>query len=121
MGVVSFFIVYLYLITMKHFFRNDESLRQVAIEHFIEMPWSYGWDKNFGGFFYFLDTDGHSPIQLEWYSKLWWPHCEALIASLMAYRVTKNPQHWILFKQCFDYTVSHVSSLEADRDQDFML
>ena len=40
--------------------------------------------------------------------KLWWVHCEALIAALMAYCTTKDPQHWVMFKQVFDYTVNHV-------------
>lgn len=29
-------------------------------------------------------------VQLEWNMKLWWPHCEALIAFAYAYKVTKK-------------------------------
>lgn len=90
--------------------RNDDVLRQTAIKQFIEMPWLYGWDPGHNGLLYFLDTGGHCPVQLEWCSKLWWPHCEALIASLMAYRVSNDSSHWALFKQCLDYTMSHVCS-----------
>ena len=29
--------------------------------------------------------------------KLWWVHCEAMLALLMAYRVTRERQHWEAF------------------------
>ena len=50
------------------------------------VAWSHdaGWDAEHGGLFYFLDSEGHSPTQLEWPMKLWWPHCEALYAHLRA-------------------------------------
>ena len=89
--------------------RNDENLRQIAIKQFIELPCSYGWDKEQGGLLYYLDTGGYCPVPLEWCSKLWWPHCEALIATLMAYCVSKDIKHWSLFKKYFDYVVQHVS------------
>lgn len=73
------------------------------------MPWESGWDSQCGGFYYFLDTAGESPTQLEWSMKLWWVHCEGLIASLMAYRVTGYSKHWLMFKHVFDYISSHVS------------
>lgn len=41
--------------------------------------------------------------------KLWWPHCEALIAFLMAYSQTKRPELLDRFSQVFQYTFSHVS------------
>lgn len=47
--------------------------------------------------------------QLEWSMKLWWPHCEALIAILMAYSQTKRPELLERFSQVYEYTFSHVS------------
>lgn len=47
--------------------------------------------------------------QLEWSMKLWWPHCEALIAFLMAYSQTKKPELLDRFSQVYEYTFSHVS------------
>lgn len=44
--------------------------------------------------------------------KLWWPHCEALVAFLMAYNQTKRPQLLERFSEVFQYTFSHVSQLE---------
>ena len=40
--------------------------------------------------------------------KLWWVHCEALVAALMAYVTTRDSKHWALFRQAFDYIISHV-------------
>lgn len=51
------------------------------------------------------------PEQLEWSMKLWWPHCEALIAFLMAYSQTRRPQLLERFFKVFQYTFSHVSQL----------
>ena len=48
--------------------------------------------------------------QLEWSMKLWWPHCEALIALLMAYNNTKKPTLLHRFSEVYEYTFSHVSS-----------
>lgn len=49
--------------------------------------------------------------------KLWWPHCEALIAFLMAYSQTKKPELLERFSQVYEYTFSHVSS-RCGVDQD---
>lgn len=71
--------------------------------------WSHaeGWDKEFGGLFYFLDAQGHSPVQLEWNMKLWWPHCEALYAHLLNYSVTGSESDWTLFQKTKEYTFNH--------------
>lgn len=66
-----------------------------------------GWDPEHGGLFYFLDADGHSPTPLEWPMKLWWPHCEALIAHLMAFRATRDPADWARFVKVDRYTFAH--------------
>lgn len=42
--------------------------------------------------------------------KLWWPHCEALIAFLLAYSHTKKPELLERFYEVYHYTFSHVSS-----------
>jgi N-acylglucosamine 2-epimerase len=90
---------------------SDDNLKQTAIEKFIELPFSIGWDSKNSGLYYFLDADGFSPTQLEWNMKLWWPHCEALIAFLMAYKDTRNAKHFESFCKVFDYIWTHVSSV----------
>ena len=84
-------------------------LKKTAIEDFIMSPLDTGWDKEYGGIFYFLDVDGHDPTQLEWSMKLWWVHNETLISLLMAYQVTRDDAIWKRFCVVLDYTLKHVS------------
>ena len=83
--------------------RGDKNLERTAIEQFMEQPFVQGWDPDFGGLFYFLDCEGGSPVQLEWPLKLWWVHCEALLAFLLAYRSSREARHWARFKQLWRY------------------
>ena len=83
-------------------------MQAAAIEKFIEQPYAYGLDREYGGLFYFLDVAGHSPTQLEWGMKLWWVHCEAMVASLFAYQHTREPRHWQMFHKICQYTLSKV-------------
>jgi len=73
------------------------------------LSWSLerGWDTEFGGLYSFLDVEGRQPAQIEWDMKYWWPHCEALIATLMAYSATgdRRWEHW--FETLHNYTFSH--------------
>uniref|UniRef100_A0A4W4DYP7 N-acylglucosamine 2-epimerase n=1 Tax=Electrophorus electricus TaxID=8005 RepID=A0A4W4DYP7_ELEEL len=88
--------------------QGDAELQKVAVAKFMDVPFLTGWDKQHGGLFYFQDVDGHCPTQLEWNMKLWWPHCEALIAYLMAYSHFREPAMLDKFTQVYDYTFSHV-------------
>ncbi len=44
----------------------------------------------------------------EWEMKLWWVHCEAMVALLMGYVNTNNPKLWERFKTVADYVHEHV-------------
>ncbi|KAI2661433.1 N-acylglucosamine 2-epimerase [Labeo rohita] len=92
--------------------KGDVQLQKTAVDKFMEIPFHTGWDKQHGGLFYFLDVDNHCPTQLEWNMKLWWPHCEALIAYLMAYSHNREPVLLERFKQIYDYTFKHFSDEE---------
>lgn len=74
----------------------------------------YGWDKEFGGIFYFMDRKGCPPQELEWDQKLWWVHIETLISLLKAYQLTgrKDCLNW--FEKVHDYTWSHFKDPESD-------
>jgi|EP00945_MAST-04E_sp_MAST-4E-sp1_P007538 N-acylglucosamine 2-epimerase len=68
----------------------------------------YGWDKEHGGIFYFLDcSEKYSPMELEWDMKLWWPHTEALIAFCMGYYITRDEKLWDRFVMVAKYTIEH--------------
>lgn len=88
--------------------QNDE-LARIAIDKFIVQSFDTGWDDMYGGILYYLDASGFSPTQLEWNMKLWWPHAEALIALLMAYKETREERFMEKFDLVFQYTFSHFS------------
>jgi N-acylglucosamine 2-epimerase len=71
--------------------------------------WSFdrGWDVENEGIFYFLDVEGRDPVQLEWFMKLWWPHCEALYAHLLNYSLTAEDRDLQAFQMVDAYTFSH--------------
>ena len=66
----------------------------------------YGWDKKYGGIFYFLDVKGHPTQQLEWDQKLWWVHVETLVALAKGYKLTGNQDCAKWFKKVHDYSWS---------------
>ena len=67
----------------------------------------YGWDKQYGGIFYFMDRQGCPPQQLEWDQKLWWVHIETLISMLKAFRLTGKQVYADWFEKVHEYTWSH--------------
>ena len=73
----------------------------------IKAIFGYGTDKEFGGLYYFMDALGKPHLELQWDMKLWWPHCEALIATLVAYRLTGD--EWFLqkFREMDEWTWAH--------------
>ena len=81
---------------------GDPELHKKAINVF-DMAFSKGWDDEFGGILYFMDCLGNPPEAYEHDMKLWWPHNEALIASMMIYRDTKDEKYLDIFYQILDY------------------
>ena len=67
----------------------------------------YGWDKQYGGIFYFMDRLGHPLQQLEWDQKLWWVHIETLITMIKGYEFTGNTECLAWFERIHDYVWSH--------------
>lgn len=63
----------------------------------------YGWDKEFGGIYYFMDRKGYPQQQLEWDQKLWWVHIEAAIAMIKGYQLTGNQKCLDWFLKLHDY------------------
>lgn len=72
----------------------------------------YGWDKKYGGIFYFMDVKGKPVQQLEADQKLWWVHVEALVALAKGYAYTGNAACLNAFNQVHDYTWKHFRDVE---------
>lgn len=67
----------------------------------------YGWDKQYGGIFYFMDRLGHPQLQLEWDQKLWWVHVESMITMIKGYQLTGSQECLAWYERLHDYTWSH--------------
>jgi N-acylglucosamine 2-epimerase len=90
---------------------NDKALIDKAISIMLDTI-EYGWDKEYGGIFYFLDVKGCPPQQLEWDQKLWWVHVEALVALAKGYALTGNERCASWFKKIHDYSWQHFKDPE---------
>lgn len=85
---------------------NRPELIEQAVETTLKTL-EFGWDKQYGGIFYFLDRKGFPPQQLEWDQKLWWVHIETLISLLKGYQLTGSPECLDWFEKVHDYTWTH--------------
>ena len=90
---------------------KDENLHKEAREVFIDAI-EAGWDKEYGGLLYFVDCLGKPPEAYEHDMKLWWPHNEVMIASLMAYRDTGGKLYLDWFMKTFTYCRTYFSDPE---------
>ena len=78
-----------------------------------------GWDKKYGGFYHFVQTNGKEGMEGElgeaadepqmrlvlddWGSKLWWVHSEALYTTLLLFERTGDTEFLRWFEKIFDY------------------
>jgi len=86
--------------------REDRGLAERAVDVALSTL-ELGWDPEMGGIFYFMDSQGHPPQQLEWDQKLWWVHMETLVALLKGYRLTGREACWSWYEKVHEYTWKH--------------
>ena len=85
---------------------NRPELIEKAVQTTLKMI-DYGWDKEYGGIYYFMDRKGCPPQQLEWDQKLWWVHIETLISLIKGYQLTGNKDCLQWFEKVHNYTWQH--------------
>ncbi|XZE18177.1 AGE family epimerase/isomerase [Pirellulaceae bacterium SH449] len=72
--------------------RDDQRLIGLGLT-MLDWMWKRGWDEEHGGLFYFRDLH-NLPIQEYWHDmKFWWPHCEAIIATSLAWVLTQDEKY----------------------------
>ncbi len=90
---------------------GDKTLIRKAAEMF-DWAIAAGWDEEYGGLLYFTDALGKPPEAYEHDMKLWWPHNEILISSLMLYRDTGEEKYLDWFYKTLNYCKSHFADPE---------
>lgn len=74
-------------------YRNNDPYLVALGCRMLDYMWERGWDKEYGGILYYRDVY-NKPVQEYWQDmKFWWPHNEAIIATLLAYRMTGNEKY----------------------------
>ena len=82
-----------WFILNESIFRNhDPRLKQLGLT-ILDWMLDWGWDQEYGGILYYRDVK-NLPIQEYWQDmKFWWPHNEAIIATLLAYQITGDEKY----------------------------
>ena len=93
----------------KH--RGDAGLVKLGCQ-MLDWMWNRGWDREYGGLYYFVDVNG-LPVQEYWHDmKFWWPHNETIIATLIAWRLTGDEKYATWHAQVHDWAYRHFPDAE---------
>ena len=89
--------------------RGDKALLEQALQ-ILDWSWDWGWDVKVGGggIISFRDCRNFPPQCYEQDMKFWWPQCEAIIANLMAYRLTGEKRYFDHFRLAADWAWAHL-------------
>lgn len=71
---------------------NDPRLMALGTK-IIDWSLAMGWDEEYGGLVYFKDARGLPSSEYPHDMKLWWPHNEAIIATLLAWEMTGEARY----------------------------
>ena len=98
---------------MNHSLIKDNKTLQKQALNILDWSLDIGWDKEFGGVYYFRDLYGRPCEPLEHDMKLWWVHNETLIATLVAHLITGEDKYEEWYDKAHDYSFSHFSDREC--------
>jgi N-acylglucosamine 2-epimerase len=73
------------------------------------LDWSLriGWDEQYGGIYYFRDCRGLPCVEYWHDMKFWWPHNEAIIATLLAWQITGDEKYRHWHAKVHDWSYAH--------------
>ncbi len=91
---------------------NPDKEMQALLLDSIEGALEFGWDKEYGGLYYFMDVEGLPPLALESNMKLWWPHTEAIYATILAHSLTNDRRFLTWLERVDTYAFAHFSDPE---------
>ncbi len=90
---------------------NDADLRNIGLK-ILDWSWKWGWDEKYGGILYYRDVKGYPPAEYWHDMKFWWPQNEAVIATLLAYELTKDEKYLQWHKMAHDWAYKHLPDPE---------
>jgi len=90
---------------------DDPRLIELGVR-MLDWMWERGWDKEYGGLFSFCDLSELPPQEPVHQMKYWWPHNEAIIATLLAYKLTGESYQAERFKQVHAWAHEHFADPE---------
>ncbi len=90
---------------------NPQEVETFALE-ILDWSWEWGWDKEYGGIINFKDCRNLPPQDYSQDMKFWWPQCEAIIATLYAYKITGDQKYLEMHKLAHDWAYSHFPDSE---------
>ncbi len=73
----------------------------------IRWSLAMGWDPQYGGLVYFSDARGLPSAEYAHDMKLWWPHNEAIIATLLAYQLTHDDEYADWHERVHEWAYAH--------------
>ncbi|MBR5479456.1 MAG: AGE family epimerase/isomerase [Clostridia bacterium] len=91
-----------WFVMQEALYQGNDELYKKAVSMFDD-AYNMGWDNVYGGLLYFIDCLGKPVEAYEHDMKLWWPHNELLIASMMIFRDTKDSEYLDIFYKTLDY------------------
>jgi len=86
--------------------RGDRDLIRRASE-VIRWHLELGWDPEYGGIYLSRDIEGNEAYLPHSDKKIWWPHVEALYATLLAHELTAEPWCLCWHEKVAEWTWSH--------------
>jgi len=73
----------------------------------IDWSMAIGWDATYGGLPYFIDARGLPPTEYSHDLKLWWPHNETIIGTLLAWQMTRDEKYARWHQMVHDWAYAH--------------
>lgn len=95
-----------FLLEEAEYRKNDEALTRTALT-ILDWSWKWGWDEEYGGIINFRDCRNLPPQDYSQDMKFWWPQTEAIIATMYAYKITRDEKYLDMHRRISDWTYAH--------------
>lgn len=90
---------------------RDERLVALGTQ-IIDWSLAMGWDAEHGGLVYFTDARGLPSSEYPHDMKLWWPHNEAIIGTLLAWHLTHEDRYAHWHQRVHEWAYAHFADHE---------